>query len=96
MDVKLIQVSKNNIEALRLLVRRCFPLTYTEALYMRIYMTWNKYSRFAVVNGVIVGAIISRVDPVLFLEEDPKSKPELAGKVGRAGEGLMGRIFRIS
>ena len=76
MNIKFVNVSKNNIEALRLLVRHCFPLTYTESLYTRICQYWSKYSRFALINGVIVGAIISRIDPVEELERHLKETEE--------------------
>lgn len=79
MKINLVQVSKNNVESLRMLVRNCFPLSYTDGLYKRIYYHWNKYTRLALINGIVVGAITTRIDPVSdFMGDlaDEKQKKE--------------------
>ena len=45
-----------------MLTNYTFPISYSSNFYQRVVLEWNKYSCYAYLNDVIVGAITCRVD----------------------------------
>ncbi|KAI3386121.1 hypothetical protein SNEBB_011326 [Seison nebaliae] len=55
-------ITNHNIEQLRLLNSIIFPVKYPQTFYDKVTTIYNKYSKFALYNDIIVGAICARIE----------------------------------
>jgi len=55
-------ITDKNVEILKILVSRCFPLTYSNQLYEKIVRDHKETSIYAYINELPVGAIVTRVE----------------------------------
>ena len=66
----LVAVNPGNVENMKVLVNRCFPVTYKAEFYERVAHIYSDFTRFITVNDVIVGGVCARVEES---EDGPES-----------------------
>ena len=64
----LIPLTFHNKNVLKVLVDRCFPITYTDKFYEKVAILYKEFVQYVAIKDVVVGAVLCRI------EEDEKTK----------------------
>ena len=58
----LVACNKKNVELMKILVEKCFPIHYSEEFYDKVAFLYNEFTRFLTVKDIVVGGISCRVE----------------------------------
>lgn len=75
MSFEIQKVNTKNVENVRVLVEKCFPLNYSVSLYNKIAIDYRETSCLFYQNDFCIGCLITRVED--YIDEDNQEKYNL-------------------